>query len=83
MTERLVAFPLTALTLVSDHTLITVFIYRAETNNAAHFQPSQLCSLKRSARWAQNNTEESQKVISNQEIQTHLDTFLKKSKHSE
>ncbi|KAL6455216.1 hypothetical protein MHYP_G00363500 [Metynnis hypsauchen] len=70
------AFTVKALTPLSDHSQITVFIKRTETNSTAHTQPSELYSIRRPYRWAQNSTEEFQKAIRDPNIQTLLDTFL-------
>ncbi|KAL6484036.1 hypothetical protein MHYP_G00089090 [Metynnis hypsauchen] len=70
------AFTVKALTPLSDHSQITVFIKRTETNSTAHTQPSELYSIRRPYRWAQNSPEEFQKAIRDPNIQTLLDTFL-------
>ncbi|KAI4889447.1 hypothetical protein NFI96_002246 [Prochilodus magdalenae] len=69
-------FTVKPLTPLSDHSQITVFINRTETNSTAHTQPSKLYSIRRPYRWAQNSPEEFQKAIRDPEIQTLLDTFL-------
>ena len=63
------------LTHLSDHSQMTMYLKRAETNNTAT-QSSKLYNIHKPCRWAQNNTDEYQKAIENQEIQSVFDTFL-------
>ena len=74
--SSLSAFTVKPLTTLSDHSQITVYLKRTETNTTTPPQPSKLFNINKSYRWAENSTDEYQKAIGNPEIQTLLDTFL-------
>ena len=70
------AFTVKPLTPLSDHSQITVYLKRTETNTSTHTQSSKLFKLPQSYRWAENSKEHFQKAIGTPKIQTLLDTFL-------
>ena len=70
------AFTIKPLTPLSDHSQITVFLKRTETNISTPPQPSKLFNIKKTYRWAENSAEHFQKAIDTPEVQTLLDTFL-------
>ena len=73
--SSLSSFTVKPLTPLSDHSQITLFIKRSDIK-LVHTQPSKLYNIRNSYRWDQNSTEQYQRAIDTQKIQTLLDNFL-------
>ena len=69
------SFTVKPLTPLSDHSQITLFIKRTETNTTPS-QPSNLTNITRTFRWAPNSEQEFEKAVVHPQIQAQLDSFL-------
>ena len=77
--ESLKAFTVSPLTLLSDHSKITVYLNRAMLNHEAS-KPKELSKIKKCYRWKECSVEIYQKTIRQQQIQFKFN-FLDKTFH--
>ncbi|XP_037603419.1 uncharacterized protein LOC119475038 isoform X2 [Sebastes umbrosus] len=74
------AFTVSPLTPLSDHSQITLYIRKTETDPHAA-KPSKLNSTKQPYRWTNKSNDDYQKAITHQTIQSQLGHFLSTSYH--